>query len=45
MLFLEFYVAVMLLICKETQNKPKGLKVAKEELTSIGLMVNGLEGQ
>ena len=26
-------------------NKPKGLKVAKEELRSIGLMVNGLDGQ
>ena len=25
-------------------NKPKGLKVAKEELRSIGLMVNGLDG-
>ena len=25
--------------------KPKGLKVAKEELRLIGLMVNGLDGQ
>ena len=26
-------------------NKPKGLKVAKEELRSIGSMVNGLDGR
>ena len=26
-------------------NKPKGLKVAKEDQESIGLMVNGLDGQ
>ena len=27
------------------ENKPKGLKVAKEELRSIGLMVDRLDGQ
>ena len=27
------------------QDKPKGLKVAKEDQESIGLMVNGLDGQ
>ena len=27
------------------KNKPKGLKVAKEELRLIGSMVNGLDGR
>ena len=30
---------------KKKCNKPKGLKVMKEELRLIGLMVNGLDGQ
>ena len=28
----------------DKKNKPKGLKVAKEDQSSIGLMVNGLDG-
>ena len=31
--------------CQMHQNKPKGLKVAKEVQRSIGSMVNGLNGQ
>ena len=33
---------VDLIMCK---NKPKGLKVAKEDKRSIGLMVDGLNGR